>query len=255
MIETKNKLGFLNGNTLKFIACISMLIDHTGVVLFPEYTVFRILGRLAFPIFAFMIAEGCRYTKNKLKHFLMIFGLGVLCQLTYILSDYKSGISYMNILITFSFSIGIIYALQLLKHLIFKKNVNVLSVIGAALLFVGAVISTYIFNVFIELDYGFTGAMLPVFASLFMFDHKSEHIAAKRFDKNIFHVLCLAVGLAFLFIESMNPVKYYALLALVPLLFYSGKRGKLNTKYFFYIFYPLHLGLLYVIAYVIVYFK
>ena len=253
MTETNNKLRFLNGNVLKFIACASMLIDHMGVILFPEYDIFRILGRIAFPIFAFMIAEGCRYTRNKLKHFLMIFGLGILCQIVYIVSDYRSGISYMNILITFSFSIGTIYALQLLKAQMFSKKVKALPIIGAALLLVGAVVSTYVFNVFIELDYGFTGAMLPVIASAFMFDPRSEHKARKYLDKNIFHVLCLAVGLVLLFIESQNPVKHYALIALIPLLFYSGKRGKLNTKYFFYIFYPLHLGVLYIISYLIYY--
>ncbi len=254
MTETNNKLRFLNGNALKLIACISMLIDHMGLILFPEYSIFRILGRIAFPLFAFMIAEGCRYTKNKLKHFLMIFGLGILCQLVYIVSDYRSGISYMNVLITFSFSIGVIYALQLLKAQIFSKKARALPIIGAAVLFVGAVVSTYAFNAVIELDYGFTGAMLPVFASAFMFDPKSEHIVKKKLDKNIIHVICLAVGLVFLFIESINPLKYYAVIALIPLLFYSGRRGKLNTKYFFYIFYPLHIGVLYIISYLIFYF-
>ena len=68
----------LSGNTLKIVAAVSMLLDHIGVVFFPHVAVFRILGRLALPIFAFMIAEGCRYTKNRLRYFLTIFGLGVL---------------------------------------------------------------------------------------------------------------------------------------------------------------------------------
>ncbi len=89
---TKNNFGFLNGNTLKFIACITMLIDHVGLILFPQFAIFRILGRISFPLFAFMIAEGCRYTKNKLKHFLMIFGLGILCQLAYVATDVESGL-------------------------------------------------------------------------------------------------------------------------------------------------------------------
>ena len=54
----------LNSNQLKLIAAVSMLLDHVGYFLFPTVTVFRILGRLAFPIFAFCISEGCRYTKT-----------------------------------------------------------------------------------------------------------------------------------------------------------------------------------------------
>ena len=71
--------GFLNGNALKYIAALTMLIDHAGLLLFPRNILFRIIGRLAFPIFAFMIAEGCRYTRNKLKYFLSVFILGFAC--------------------------------------------------------------------------------------------------------------------------------------------------------------------------------
>ena len=63
------KQGVLNGNHLKLIAVFTMLLDHVGILLFPQIRLLRILGRLAYPIFAFMIAEGCRYTKNKLRYF------------------------------------------------------------------------------------------------------------------------------------------------------------------------------------------
>ena len=62
--------GILTGNHLKLIAAFAMLLDHVGILLFPQIRLLRILGRLAYPIFAFMIAEGCRYTKNKLRYFL-----------------------------------------------------------------------------------------------------------------------------------------------------------------------------------------
>jgi hypothetical protein len=59
--------GFLTGNQLKLIAAGAMLADHVGLMFFPEAELLRIIGRLAFPIFAFMIAEGCKYTRNKLR--------------------------------------------------------------------------------------------------------------------------------------------------------------------------------------------
>ncbi len=251
----KTAIKFLNGNTLKFIACITMLIDHAGLILFPDIAILRIIGRISFPIFAFMIAEGCRYTKNKLKHFLLIFGLGVICQLAYIITDVQSGISYMNVLITFSFSVIVIYCIQLFRSQLFSENKRALLILGTALLFLVSVLGVYAFNCFIELDYGFSGAMLPVFASLFMFEPASQLPIKEKLDRNIVHVLCLIFGLVFLLLESLNPFKYYALIAIIPLLFYSGRKGKLNTKYFFYIFYPSHLVILYGIYFIINYFK
>ena len=55
----------LNNNQLKIIAMISMVLDHVGLVFFSDFEIFRILGRLAFPIYAYMIAEGCTHTKNR----------------------------------------------------------------------------------------------------------------------------------------------------------------------------------------------
>ena len=60
----------LTNNQLKIIAVISMLLDHVGKELFPQYTILQIFGRVAFPIFSFMIAEGCLYTRDKKKYFL-----------------------------------------------------------------------------------------------------------------------------------------------------------------------------------------
>ena len=91
----ENKLAVLNGNHLKLIAAVTMLLDHAGILLFPKIMLFRILGRLAYPIYAYMIAEGCRYTRNKLRYFLMVFGLGTACQLVYY---FASGDTYLNIL-------------------------------------------------------------------------------------------------------------------------------------------------------------
>ena len=61
-------MRILSGNMLKILGAVFMLIDHIGVVFFPEVKILRILGRISFPIFAFMIAEGCRYTRNKLRY-------------------------------------------------------------------------------------------------------------------------------------------------------------------------------------------
>ena len=105
---TPKKIGLTN-NQLKIIAMISMLIDHIGVQIFPHVLIFRIIGRLAFPIFAYMIAEGCFYTKNKARYLLMVFGLGFICQLVFY---FFMNSLYQGILMTFTLSIICIYAID-----------------------------------------------------------------------------------------------------------------------------------------------
>ena len=109
----ESKWRILNANHLKLIAAATMLLDHMGILLFPYVLIFRILGRLSFPIFAFMVAEGCHYTQNKWRHLGLIAGLGVICQAVYFL---VSGSDRINVLLTFSGSILLIYALQTAYH-------------------------------------------------------------------------------------------------------------------------------------------
>ena len=98
----------MTSNKLKIIACVSMALDHIGFVLFPTVMVFRYVGRLALPIFAFFIAEGCIHTRSKVKYFLQMLSLALFCQIFYIAEELMSGkISriYLNVLFTFCLSI------------------------------------------------------------------------------------------------------------------------------------------------------
>ena len=67
----------MTGNQLKILALVTMTIDHVGVVLLPQYLVLRIIGRLTYPIFAYMIAEGCFYTHSKRRYLGGIFALAL----------------------------------------------------------------------------------------------------------------------------------------------------------------------------------
>ena len=75
------------GSILKIIAAVTMLIDHAGLILFPEQHWMRIVGRIAFPLFAYCIAEGYRYTRHRLRYFLQIFLLGIGCQIVYYIAE------------------------------------------------------------------------------------------------------------------------------------------------------------------------
>lgn len=215
-------IGFLSGNMLKILAAVFMTLDHMGLMLFPQFPLFRILGRLALPIFAYMIAEGCKYTRNKKKYFGMVFGLGAVCQTVYWFVDHSL---YFSILITFSLSILMIYALQHWK----ERNTPL-----SGLVFAAAVAVVYGLNRTFTIDYGFFGCMLPVFAAL---PHKTNH------DRYPVSILTLGLGLLFLAVD-IGDIQFFSLLALPLLLAYSGRRGKWKMKYFFYIFYPAHLVIL-----------
>ena len=237
--QTDRRAG-LSGNTLKILAAVSMLLDHIGVLLFPELEILRILGRMALPIFAFMIAEGCRYTRNKFRYFITVFALAVVCQTVYFVYN---GDTYMSILVTFSLSILTIYALGACKEVWFDKESSPLKKIAFLFLLVLTVGAVYWLNTVLQIDYGFCGCMLPVFAAIFHPTKKASEAYLKRWDKIPIYVASLAVG-ALPVAISLGSIQYWSFMAFLPLFLYSGKRGKWRMKYFFYVFYPLHLLLL-----------
>lgn len=219
---------FLNANILKIIAAFTMLIDHIGYILFPSVAILRIIGRISFPLFAFMISQGCIYTKSKFLYFIRIFLLACFCQLPYFFI--KKDL-YFGVLFTFSLSIISIYSL-----LLFKNSAKPVNRILSAFLFVFVITAIYVLNCFFEIDYGFWGCILPVFAACF--DNQRDNI------------ISFSIGLTTLCI-SLGGIQPFSLFALPLLFLYNGKKGNLNMKYFFYIFYPLHLLVLEIISYTI----
>lgn len=237
MIRSNANHYGLSGNTLKIIAALSMLIDHIGVILLPDADILRIIGRISFPIYAFMIAEGCEYTKNKLRYFLSIFVLGVACQIVYYIYD---GGTDMGILITFSLSILAIYAMQYLKKALLADRNCRSKLCAAIFVFLAVITGVYLLNRYFYIDYGFWGCMTPVFASVFRRTGSESLPYLERLDSSTVHVLMLGLGLIILSYVT-GGTQPYSLFAIPLLLLYSGKRGNRKMKSFFYIFYPAHL--------------
>lgn len=236
----------LSGNTLKIFAAIAMVIDHfavvfTNVLPHPLFIALRIIGRLSFPIFAFMISEGARYTKNKLRHFLMIFSLGVFCQLVFL---FVGGKGPLNILITFSISILLIYSLNYFKKAVFSANAHLIKKIASGGLFIAGIVGAYIFNSYFLYDYGFFGCITPVASSLFDFKGINVPTRIKKLDTITLRVLSSLVAVILIIITNWDYVRLCLLLSFILLFLYSGKKGNANMKYFFYIFYPIHLAAL-----------
>ena len=217
----------LTNNQLKIIAMISMVLDHVGLVFFPKVELFRILGRLAFPIYAYMIAEGCAHTKNRKKYLGMILGMGILFQIVYLI--FMNDI-YQGILITFSLSIGLIYSIE---GFINNKNPVYRALMGSIIAFIifYGVVCPYVFADYgFAIDYDVWGIILPVFI----------YFAPTKLSK-LFFTLAVLVTMAFF----NRPRQWFALITIPLLALYNGERGKFRMKYFFYIFYPLHLVIIY----------
>ena len=217
------KLRF-SGNQLKLMAMVSMAIDHIGAYLFPHVLWLRIVGRLAFPIYAYMIAEGCRHTRSMGRYFSTMAALAAVCQIVYF---FAMDSLYMCILVTFCLSIGLIWLLQFAEFRQQDLLSRILVILGIfAVYFLCQILPGMLSGTDYSIDYGFIGVLIPV-----------AIYACK--DKPTQLVTCL-ISLVCLASESM-PLQWWSLLAVIPLLFYSGQRGKRNMKWFFYLFYPAHL--------------
>jgi hypothetical protein len=239
MVSKYNPIGILSNSTLKIIACILMLIDHIGYHLFPDMEILRLIGRLSFPIFAFLIAEGCKYTRNKLKHFILIFIIGF----AYFIFLYLyANMIYGSIFLTFSFSILYIYLLQYLKKFSLSNNHKLPKILLSIIIFIISLIPSYIIFDKITIDYGFLGMLIPVIISIVDLEKYTNHKFIKYLDNHLIKILLLTIGLIIYSFNSMFGYdQFYCLFALIPLILYNGKPGLKKLKYGFYLFYPAHL--------------
>lgn len=248
----------LSINQIKVIAAVSMLIDHVGYFIFPKVTLLRVIGRLAFPLFAFCIAEGCRYTRNRLRYWLQMVICAVVFQVVAIFSvggfdAFLGGNALslvpINIFGTFSVGILICYLFDAVKS---KKGLGFI-------LFLLVVFVVYAVSRYVEFDYGFVGTLVPL--SAFVFDQKQEKTDEPRLDlepkvpaSNVgkwAKFLCFTLALLTLSSTCGWNVQYYCLFAVPILSLYGGHYGSKKYKYWFYVFYPVHLILIYAVNFLI----
>lgn len=220
----------LNRNHLKIIALLAMIIDHIGYLFFPQIIWLRIVGRLAFPIFALFVAEGYTHTHSKKKYVLTLLLFGIVSQVPYYL---VFGEHVLNIMFTFVFSITVIYLMEQIK-----KNPERLWLHFILLLFHLFLI---IFSIIDFIEYGFFGVYLVVMF-YYIKDTPKRHV--------LFVLINIFLALPAILYMPSNPFAYVQLAAIlsIPVFsMYNGQKGELNLKYMFYIAYPAHLLILYFI--------
>lgn len=197
-----------------------MLLDHAGAIFLPAdsplYLPLRCFGRLAFPIFAFLIAQGCRLTHDLSGYLKRLFLFALVAQLPYMLAFGGYGGSVM--LTFFLAGAGISFYESAHTH--------VYAPIAALPVLLMALMAHWT-----DSDYGAFGVLL-----VFIIYLCGENRAA--------YAVCLTVGL---FLFYPNPFFFFASLSTLALLGYQGERGK-GGKWFFYWFYPVHLFIFYLLA-------
>lgn len=237
----KRKQFGLSGSTLKFIAMITMLIDHIGAVVWLRYIldmqshissveqynsmvmlyrVMRGIGRIAFPIYCFLLVEGFQKTRNLKKYILRLGVFALIAEVPFDLAFTARvfSLSYQSVMLTLLVGVLTMWGVSLLERHVKNKILLVLG--GALVIALGAGAAELM-----KMDYGYLG------------------------------ILCIMVLYALRRVKWMQILggclvfswEVWAPVAFLPIAFYDGRRG-LRLKYVFYLFYPLHLLILYLIC-------
>lgn len=136
MPETAALQKPMTGFHLKLIALTTMFIDHIGAVFFPQVTLLRVIGRISFPLYAFLIAEGCRYTRNRGRYALGLGAFALISELPYDLALHPEFLEYglwgqnflfqTNIFYTMFFAVAGIHIFEVLRRRSWKAQLAAL---------------------------------------------------------------------------------------------------------------------------------
>ena len=211
---------------IKLIALFTMTIDHVGAILYPSDLTLRIVGRLSFPLFCYLIVLGLESTKSATRYFVRLLLFAFISQVPYYLSFGYGPLESLNIF--FTLSLGVLF-LRLLFPL---RTRSLLSIFPILLSFI------------LPFDYGWYGIMLIGCMYLLRTDALSGVLSL------------ILINILFLPVSAVQALSLFS----VPIILMhnSGalrKEIKISEKsaysslikYFFYAYYPLHLALLYLI--------
>ena len=216
--------------TLKLIATIAMILDHLAIIFFPStsfiYFILRIIGRISFPIYAFLIVEGFFHTKSLSKYLSRLILLAFISEPIYDYAFYNSyfDLTHQNIFFTLTLGLLTITIIDKSKSLLSKKiPTKSDNFIISSFFIILTIIILGLTNEFLGNSYGFRGIFL--ISSIYLFRHNIYLIA-----------LSLIISLIF----TNSPLELASIISLIFIILYNGNLGK-SKKSFFYSIYPLHL--------------
>ncbi len=212
---------------IKIIAIVTMLMDHSGDVLVGHLSILNIIGRIAFPLFAFQLVIGYQHTRNFSKYCLRLFIFALISQIPFGIMCYSFTQSYNILNVFFTLVIGVL----VLK--IYDCNLNYFIKLIC-------IIALTAFAQLLNVDYQAWGVILVLFIYIFYnMNNKILFIV-------LYPILCIIRFIPYFTIIPLNILIWEIFFTIIPLFFmllYNNKKGP-SLKYFFYIFYPIHIIIL-----------
>lgn len=249
----------ISGYGLKMIAVVTMLIDHTAATILERillqmqeagtemsttygmlsivYFVMRLIGRMAFPIYCFLLVEGFHYTRNRAKYALRLFVFALISEVPFDMAFNQSfcSMSYNNVFLTLLIGLLTIWGIhESMARIPIEQDTGarrmglglLRTMVIVVILLAGSGLAQWL-----NTDYGACG-IIAIFIMYMLY----------RNPMLGFGTMVLELGLL------GGIMEWAAFLMLIPMHFYNGTRGK-QIKYFFYAFYPVHLLVLSLICY------
>ena len=202
---------------MKWIAVLTMITDHVGRMFFPDVHIFNIIGRIAFPLFAFLLVEGFVHTGNLKKYMLRMLIFACISEIPYDLAMQETWLEFSRQNTIWTLTLGL-----LMLALCRKYQYSVWAVAGIAVVCCAAA-------ALLRFDYG-AGGIVLILILYFLRDRQWMKYLAM-------------LGLSVLW---FGGTEIAAMISIIFMLAYNGKHGK-NMKYMFYWFYPVHLAVLFFI--------
>lgn len=231
----------LSGFDLKLMAVVTMFLDHLGFTLFPGVLWLRCIGRLAFPIFAFQIAEGAVRTKHFGKYLTRLAIFAVIAEVPFNLMcrhaiQYRGG---QNVLWTLLIALAAIGCIRWAEE---KNNTALLAAVWA-----GSAVGGYLLAERVYTDYGGWG----VVTVLVFYACRDKKWALPLEVAAMVAIHAFALGSAHVMLGNIRfPIQALAVLALIPIHLYDGRQGphSRGLQIAFYAFYPVHILILALVA-------
>ena len=222
-----DKKSGLSQEGLKIIACATMLIDHIGAAFVP-WMWLRVVGRIAFPIYCFLLAEGAAHTRNPRKYGLRL-GIGaLLSELPFELLFFGTiSLSHSSVMVTLLLGFLVIESM--------KKWPKMWPLVFIGCAFAAELLGT---------DYGGMGVMLMVFFGIARNKNRIFQTIG------VFIICWMIGGYGWQVGPVYVPMEIVGVVAMLPICLYNGRKATHNkaVQWAFYMFYPVHLSILLLIA-------
>lgn len=257
MAEEKRKFG-ISSCVLHILAMAFMLSDHLWGSLCADQRWMTTIGRIAYPIFAFMIVEGVTHTSNLKKYMLRLFIFALIAEVPYDMLQTGGvfSIYHQNVLFTFLISILLILLIKKTEDLTIKLSENVSNKYAAlAIHWVPYLLAAYVIC--------YIGFLIGTFSCVDFFGGGIVTVLVFYIfrEKKWYNMIILVFALYYINAEMISGLVYpvdifgynyefpeqaVAVLALIPIFIYNGTQGYHAKwfKYFCYAFYPAHMLIL-----------